>query len=60
MEGKDLIEILSKLDREIPKNRCYGVRVENGEIVFFYHPYGCESEMKTSDPDELLKWTIIR
>lgn len=44
---ESLMALLKLLRERLPKQACYGIRLQPGEgeeILVFYHPWGCEEE----------------
>lgn len=46
-DGKACLAILKILKTQMPRNTCYGIRLLNDDsIEMFYHPFGCEEEIR--------------
>ena len=46
----DILEKAKELE-----GTCWGIRVlPNGNLRYFYHPYGCEQELSASNIDSLI------
>jgi len=39
-------KLLNELEGIFTNRVCWGVRSEHGNLIVFYHPWGCESEVE--------------